>query len=87
MIPIITIDTNIVIKAFNGDEVCKNIISGKISVVSIITEIELLSWPRLNFEEYNLLNSFLSECFTINISSDIKGHAIEIRKKLRLKST
>lgn len=61
MIPIITIDTNIVIRAFRGDEKCKNIISNKISVVSVITEIELLSWPRLNFEEYDLLSSFLSD--------------------------
>jgi len=30
MIPIITIDTNIVIRAFKGDEECKNIINNKI---------------------------------------------------------
>jgi len=46
MIPIIAIDTNIVIRAFKGDEECKNIISNKISVVSVMTEIELLSWPH-----------------------------------------
>jgi predicted nucleic acid-binding protein len=85
MIPIITIDTNIVIKAFKGDESCKNILSNKISVVSVITEIELLSWPRLDFEGYNLLGSFLSESFIVNISHEIKESAISIRKNYGLK--
>ena len=85
MIPIITIDTNIVIRAFKGDEECKNIISNKISIVSVITEIELLSWPRLDFEEYDLLNSFLSECFIVNISREIKENAIAVRKNYNLK--
>jgi len=85
MIPIIAIDTNIVIRAFNGNEECKNIISNKLSVVSVMIEIELLTWPRLDFEEYNLLSSFLSECFIISISREIKESAISIRKNYNLK--
>jgi predicted nucleic acid-binding protein len=85
MIATITIDTNIVIKLLNGDETCKNIIRSKVPLVSIISEIELLSWPQLNSEEYELITSFLSECFISNLSPEIKWEAIEIRKNYGLK--
>lgn len=85
MIVTIAIDTNIVIRAFAGDETCKNIINGTIPIVSIITEIELLSWPQLDPEEYGALSSFLSECFIINLSSEIRNKTITIRKDYGLK--
>jgi predicted nucleic acid-binding protein len=85
MIATIAIDTNIVIRYFNGDEICKEIISAKIPVLSIISEIELLSWPQLHSDDYNSLDSFLSECFIVNLSPEIKNETIVIRKKYGLK--
>jgi len=85
MIATTAIDTIIVIRYFNGDETCKEIITGKIPVLSIISEIELLSWPQLNSDEYDLLSSFLSECFIINLSSEIRNETIAVRKNYGLK--
>jgi predicted nucleic acid-binding protein len=85
MIATIAIDTNIVIRYFNGDDICKEIISGKIPVLSIISEIELVSWPRLHPEEYDSLSSFLTECFIVNLSPEIKNETITIRKNHGLK--
>ncbi|MGB8195118.1 MAG: hypothetical protein WCF67_24495, partial [Chitinophagaceae bacterium] len=62
MIEIIGIDTNIIIRAFKGDDVCINIINAKIPVISIITEIELLSWPQLSDSDYKRFSAFINEC-------------------------
>ena len=85
MIATTAIDTNIIIRALNGDETCRKTINNKIPVISIITEIELLSWPDLDPEGYKLITSFLEDCFIINISPEIKEKAIAIRKNYGLK--
>lgn len=85
MIATIAIDTNIVIKFLKGDENCKNIIRGKISLLSFISEIELLSWPQLDSTGDKLIRSFLSECFIINLFPEIKEKSIEIRRNYGLK--
>jgi predicted nucleic acid-binding protein len=82
MIETIAIDTNIIIRAFAGDEFCINILNGKIAAVSIITEIELLSWPQLSELDYS---SFLHDCFIIGFSQEIKNEVIHLRKNFALK--
>ena len=85
MIEIIAIDTNIIIRAFNGDQICSSIINSRVSIVSIITEIELLSWPQLTPDNYKLLSEFLQECFVVNLDDEVKKEVIELRKKFALK--
>ena len=85
MIEIIAIDTNVIIRAFNGDIACNRIVQNKVSLVSIITEIELLSWPQLTSENYKVLQQFLQECFIVGLSNDIKEEVIDLRKKFSLK--
>ena len=85
MIEIIGIDTNIIIRAFKGDNICINIINGKIPVISVITEIELLSWPQLTEPDYNRLSSFVNECFVIGLDNKIKSEVINLRKQFGLK--
>jgi predicted nucleic acid-binding protein len=85
MIETIAIDTNIIIRAFAGDEFCKNTLNGKMVAVSIIAEIELLSWPRLSESDYTILSSFLQDCFIIGFSQEIKNEVIHLRKNFTLK--
>ena len=85
MIEIIAIDTNIIIKALAGTESCINAISGKLVAISIITEIELLSWPQLSETDYSVLRSFLEDCIIVDFSQEIKEEAIKIRKMYGLK--
>ena len=85
MIETIAIDTNIIIRAFTGDEFCINTLNGKIAAVSIITEIELLSWPQLSEFDYSILSSFLQDCFIIGLSEEIKNEVIHLRKDFALK--
>jgi predicted nucleic acid-binding protein len=85
MIETIAIDTNIIIRAFAGDEFCIKTLNGKIAVVSVITEIELLSWPQLSESDYSILSSFLHDSFIIGLTQEIKNEVIHLRKNFSLK--
>lgn len=54
-------------------------------IVSIITEIELLSYDKLTKEDENILRLALSNFENINISSEIKSKTIKIRKNSKIK--
>lgn len=53
--------------------------------VSIITEMELLSYPNLSLSEEQQIQNFLSQLFIVNIDNSIKKMAISLRKQYRLK--
>lgn len=85
MIETIAIDTNIIIRAFAGDRQCQELLIGKIPAVSIITEIELLSWPQISTNDYTVLFSFLQACFIIGLTQEVKNQVINLRRKYALK--
>jgi predicted nucleic acid-binding protein len=75
------LDTNVLISALN-----KELIFPKNDYfISIITEIELLSFPKLSETEEFILREFLKNFEIQNINQDIKEKAIEIRRKSFLK--
>ena len=53
--------------------------------ISIITEMELLSYPYLSENEEKQIQSFLSQLLIVNIDRSIKKAAILLRKQYRLK--
>ena len=53
--------------------------------VSVITEIELLSYPRLDERSKNQIESFLDKLTIINLEEEIKERTIELRKKFSIK--
>ena len=53
--------------------------------VSIVTEMELLSYPNLSLSEEQQIKFFLSQLIIINIDNSIKNTAISLRKQHRLK--
>ena len=79
------IDTNIVIYAFQGDKGIIDLIDGENISISFITEIELLSWPRLIEKAYLSLKKFIDSCRVIEYSSYLKEQVIEVRRKYNLK--
>jgi len=54
-------------------------------IISIITEIELLSFPKLSESEEKILKKFLKNFEIININKQIKEKTIYIRKNSALK--
>ena len=79
------IDTNIVIYALQGDKHIIDLIDEERLSISFITEIELLSWPRLSELDDRVVRNFISACRVIEYSSGLKEKVIEVRKKYNLK--
>ncbi|WP_414527379.1 type II toxin-antitoxin system VapC family toxin [Nodularia chucula] len=80
---IFLIDTNVVSYLLVG-RLAKPLPSGKY-VISVITEMELLSYPNLNFKEEIQIRDLIEKITVISIESNIKELAITFRKKYKLK--
>jgi len=68
-----------------GDQEVIEMISDKDLVISFITELELLSFPKLNDDSEKIINGLLKDCQIIDINQEIKDLAIEFRRKSKLK--
>lgn len=53
--------------------------------VSVITEMELLSYPLLKSEEEAEVHDFLSDVTLVDLNREIKQSAIALRRQYRLK--
>lgn len=53
--------------------------------LSVISELELLSYKKITQKEVKIITAFLSEVVIENITPQIKQYAIEIRKSTNLK--
>ncbi|MBW4454296.1 MAG: type II toxin-antitoxin system VapC family toxin [Nostoc indistinguendum CM1-VF10] len=81
--PLILLDTNIVLYFFGG-RLLNPLPSGQY-FISVITEIELLSYPSLHLKEETQIIDFLNKITIIGIDSNIKNFTITFRKQYKLK--
>lgn len=81
--PLILLDTNVVLY-FLGGRLANPLPSGQY-FVSVITEIELLSYPNLTPDEETQIRDFLTKITVVGIESNIKELAITFRKQYRLR--
>jgi predicted nucleic acid-binding protein len=79
----IVLDTNAVLY-FLGGRLVEPLPRARVSV-SVITEIELLSYPTLAAEDESEIRSFLDHVDVIDLVSEIKRLAILLRREYRLK--
>ncbi|WP_416137219.1 type II toxin-antitoxin system VapC family toxin [Halomonas sp. HK25] len=75
------LDTNVIIYAINQ----RLTIPAGCYGISIITEMELLSFPRITAQEENQIHLLCREFELLGISESIKKMAIDIRRKTALK--
>ena len=78
-------DTSLIINLFNGNTLARDVIHQRQLWLSCITEIELLSFPKLSTPEKQLLNKFLDECVILDLTKTIRDATIEIRSRYQLK--
>jgi predicted nucleic acid-binding protein len=78
-------DTSIIINLFNGVKEIEELISGRSLFISVISEIEVLSFPNITPSEKTLIKDFLSGCYIIDMEPAIKDITIEIRSKYKVK--
>lgn len=81
----IFVDTNILLYFLNGDSEVIDMISDKDIFISFITELELLSFPRLTDKDEKTIKGLLKNCIITDIDPEIKNLTIELRKKSNLK--
>ena len=80
---LIFLDTNVVLY-FLGGRLVNPLTLGQY-FISVITEIELLSYPSLSLEEETQIIDFLNKITIIGIDSDIKNLTIAFRKQYKLR--
>lgn len=75
------LDTNALIYAINR----KLKLPKKKYAVSVITKMELLSWPQLSHEDEQQLRDILSAIAVIELNQTVQETAIKIRRATSLK--
>ena len=75
------LDTNAIIYAI--DQRLK--LPSNIYAISIITEMELFSWPSLSAEDENKLRSVLQRLYVVQLDKAIQDAAIKIRRTTSMK--
>jgi len=81
--PLIVLDTNIALY-YLGGRLTVPLPNGSYHA-SIITEMELLSYPNLSPAEEQQIQHFLGQLLIIGMDESIKRMAIALRKQYRLK--
>ncbi len=79
-------DTNVIISFLNDDKLRPSALQLELSfVISVITELELLSSNKIAKSEEKAINELLANTFIIGIEEDIKANTIILRRKYALK--
>lgn len=79
------LDTNAVLYILNGDATLADFLFEKELYLSIISEMELLSYKNITDKEKQEIEEFLKEFIIININEKIKQHTIEVKKGSSMK--
>ena len=81
----LVLDTNIILYLLKGNETLADILEGKKTFVSFITELELLGFKDLSSHEESEIKNLLMNCSIINLNEQIKSKTIYIRKNYNIK--
>ncbi len=66
-----------------GDPEVVDLISDKDLVVSVITEIELLSFPNLTAENEQQIKNLLNDCTILDLKQEVKELTAELGENIR----
>jgi len=84
------LDTNFIINYFKGTfkgasgTFADSIINQK-TYISVITQIELLSWKLLNDKDEEIIKGFISDCTVFSLEESIVSTTILLRKAISIK--
>ena len=79
------VDTNILIYLLNGDSDIIKILDGKELVISVISELELKSFPQITSKDLSIIDELVEDCQVINLNQEVKKLAVEIRRTRAMK--
>ena len=78
-----TLDTNVMLYLLGGRLISALPIGD--FYISVISEMELLSYSAITDEEASRVRDFLAKVTVVSLSEEVKNEAIALRKKYRLK--
>ena len=78
-------DTNIFIYLLKNDLRLGQLLDKKTIYISYITEVELLSFPKISANEIDTIRELISNCNIIHYSEDLKEDIIFLRRKYNLR--
>jgi len=78
-------DTNVLIKLGQGNQQIALLLTGKDISISVITEMEILSWPLIKPSEIMKAKEMISQFRIISLNETIKDKAIQIRRQTKMK--
>ena len=81
--PFLVLDTNVVLYHLGGR--LQKPLENKQYVISIITKIELLSYPSIQKDEVGKIQNFVDDVTVVELKNPIKTETISLRKKYNLK--
>lgn len=73
-------DTNFLINVHEGKPETEPFLDGLV-IVSVISEIELLGWPKLSSSDKEKLSSLLNDCVIMELTAEIKNITIQLRQQ------
>lgn len=79
------LDTNIVLYILNGNADLVTFLNHQRLCVSIITEMELMSYPAISKKEASDIRDFIDRFDIYPLDERVKDAAINIRRKYKLK--
>ncbi len=79
------LDTNAVLYILNGDETLIDFLFEKELFLSVISEMELLSYKNITEKEQQTIKQFLTEFTIVGLNEKVKLEAIEIRRSTNMK--
>ena len=74
------LDTNAILYILGGDEALSALLYNERLYISVITEMELLSYKNITARERQQINNFLSDFVIVNITDAIKDQTIVTKK-------
>jgi predicted nucleic acid-binding protein len=81
----ILVDTNIIIYVLHGNRELASLIHSKYAYLSVIAELELLSFPKIDKKEEFVIQSFIKEMNLVGLNEVIKRETIRLRRTYGLK--
>ena len=77
-------DTNALIYLLSGDSCMKSYLASYIGL-SVISEIELLSFPEITSFEEQQIRSFIKDCTVLFLTENVKNKTIALRRSYKVK--
>lgn len=81
----ILVDTNVIIYILQGNRDLADLIHSKYAFISVISELELLSFPKITKREEFVIQSFVSDMNLIALNEVIKRETIRLRRTYGMK--